>query len=208
MRDIKVVAFAVVAFLWLSGLAVAAGASLTDNVLTTLQIPEDWTTSLADIVTLIIAPFLAVTAIIYGLLTEMRIFRRAIGAWKINLIISICAVITSMYLGWFRAAVTFLLALVGVWGTTVFFGLFFIGSVAFVLIRVAGWRSEYGAENAINTLMNDVKQYDSRIAQMTEQYANEKDPRKRAKIEENLTKLKMERDNRAERIKGLRQMSG
>lgn len=173
MREEKLVAFAVVAFLWLSGLAVAAskyGSSygetlLTENVLDVLQLPEEWISSLSNIITMIIAPFLAVTAIIYGLLTEMRIFRQGYGAWKINLIIAVCAVLTSMYLGWFRVMVTFLLAITGVWGTLVFFGLFFIGSIALVAIRVSGWRGEYGELEAKRTALSGLRDQRSNIDQ-------------------------------------------
>ena len=113
-----------------------------------LNIPEDFST-FPNIIYLVFIPFLAVTAIIFGVLT--RTFATKTGPFfdkRIRIILALLFAFSMLYLGPITMTVSALLQVGSVFSVIVFFVMFFVLSIFFIFRRTA---SSYGEAKKIYT---------------------------------------------------------
>lgn len=89
------------------------------------NMPEEWL-RLPNVIYYLFIPFICVTAVIYGLMMELNIFRRA--SRKVSLVIALCFAFSLLPSGVLVTVVSVLYSFGAFFGALAFFALFIVGS--------------------------------------------------------------------------------
>jgi len=120
--------------------ALVSAQSLLDNWYTYLNIPAEFAT-FPNVLYFVFIPFLGTFTIIWGILTNLRIFRLN----KVNIILSFLFALALLYSTVLTTITFFLFNIGGVFGVIAFFILFFVGTILYSRGMIYGWRGFYGS---------------------------------------------------------------
>jgi len=107
-----------------------------------LHIPSDYST-MPNLLYFVILPFLGTFAIIWGILTNINIFKN----YRVNILLSLIFAFSLLYYGVLLAITHYLFAIGGIFGVVAFFVLFFVLSGGYTFRRT---REEWGESKKIN----------------------------------------------------------
>ena len=165
-------------------------------------------------ITAVLFPFITVFLIVYGFLSELRIFRYK--NW-INAILAFTITTSTFYvplpfLGGpiFRMFVYFLFSALTYWSVFLFGVMFFVGTIYLFNVRRLKWQTSAGVyaayKDEVNSLRFELKSVNESLALAMQNLAKESDPNKRAEIEKTIEKLTEQRDDISDRIRGLEEV--
>lgn len=99
------------------------------------KIPEEWLHPL-NILQFLVFPFILLWLIFFGILTEIRIFRRHSA---INGLIALFIALIASYTGALVLFIHWTIVVAGFWGYTVFWVLLMVGIGVWFVMRMRGW---------------------------------------------------------------------
>lgn len=164
------------------------------------------------ILALFVLPFMTLCAIIYGFLSELRIFRSR----TVNLTITITLALSTLFIPLpiigttlFFGVLNILYTLMASWAVLVFTLMFFVGTWYLFLTRRAKWGTTAGVYAAYHQeakgLSFELRETNEALAEAMRKMARETDPVKRASLEKSIQELNDRRNDISERIRGLDQ---
>jgi hypothetical protein len=132
------------------------------------KVPDEWL-SLPNFFYFVVFPFIAAWAVIYGVMEEIQIFRRARTSHKVVSFVMAAMLLPS---GWLLVVVNYLY-LVDAWLALVAFGvLFFVGIFFWAGGTVMGWQVENRQTSMINSMSRELQNYESQIRKLTDDIRN------------------------------------
>ena len=146
--------------------ALVSAQSLFDNWYTYLNIPAEFAT-FPNVLYFVFIPFLGTFTIIWGILTNLNIFRLN----KVNIILSSLFALALLYSTILTTITFYLFHIGGVFGVIAFFVLFFVGTILYSRGMIYGWRGFYGSfDRAISEQKKLKDVYRSRLNENRIQY--------------------------------------
>jgi hypothetical protein len=120
--------------------ALVSAQNLFDNWYTYLNVPTEFAT-FPNVLYFVFIPFLGTFTIIWGILTNLNIFRLN----KVNIILSFLFALALLYSTILTTITFYLFNIGGVFGVIAFFILFFVGTILYSRGIIYGWRGFYGS---------------------------------------------------------------
>jgi len=134
------------------------------------NVPEEWL-SLPNFVYFIVFPFVAAWAVIYGVMEEIQIFRRARTSHKVVSFVMAAMLLPS---GWLMIIVNYFY-MFDAWVALVAFGVvFLVGTLTWGYGRVIGSRGEWyehGQKDLGRQLNNQINDYNDQLMKLHQDYA-------------------------------------
>ncbi|MEM5793472.1 MAG: hypothetical protein QXY45_03935 [Candidatus Aenigmatarchaeota archaeon] len=164
--------------------------------------------------TSILMPYITTILIVYGFLTELRIFRYK--NW-INLALAI-SITSSVFfipipgIGYvlFFVFVNRIFSLLTHWSVLLFSFMFFVGTIYFYKMRVSKWQTSAGVYAAYRdearSLRFELRSVNEALATAMQNLARETDPTKRASLEKSIQELSDRRNDISERIREMEEV--
>jgi len=142
--------------------------SLLSNWYTYLNIPAEFAT-FPNVLYFVFIPFLGTFTIIWGILTNLNIFRLN----KVNIILSFLFALALLYSTILTTITFYLFHIGGVFGVIAFFILFFVGTILYSRGLIYGWRGFYGSfDRAISEQKKLKSVYEARLNENRIQFYN------------------------------------
>lgn len=142
-----------------------------------LHIPPEYTKA-PDILYFLILPFLAVFAVVWGILTKIQIFP---GMGRINMLLSLIFALALIYYGWVFKLVHFMLSFGTTFAFIAFMIMFFVGVRLHAQKKIkSDWKSSE---------FRELKQKEKALEDLTWELREEKDDEERKKIRAQMKEL-------------------
>jgi len=134
------------------------------------NVPEEWL-SLPNFVYFVAFPFVAAWAVIYGVMEEIQIFRRAKTSHKVVSFVMAAMLLPS---GWLMIIVNYFY-MIDAWVALVTFGaVFLVGTLTWGYGRVIGSRTdwyEHGQKDLGRQLNNQINDYNDQLMKLHQDFA-------------------------------------
>lgn len=185
---------------WWTGMRYSGG---IENMLTMVlgkNVPREWL-SLPNFVYFIVFPFVAAWAVIYGVMEEIQIFRRAKTSHKI-----VSFVMAAMLLptGYLMIAVNYLYMIDAVVALFAFGFLFLFGTILWAVGRGYGMTSEFDVrKRMMGDVKNEVARYTQEIERLQRELAQNPNDEHRY---DKLTKITDYEGKRRDALRNLREL--